>query len=76
MAREDRKPSSERLREYRDSARESLEQQLFSPAPIYDDLERVKLADSLARFVELRGTTTTGRGVCWPARTRAIARRN
>ena len=55
MATEDQKPSEDRLREFRDSARESLEQQLFSPAPIYDDLERVLLADSLARWVELRG---------------------
>jgi len=55
MAEEDLKPSAERLREYRDSNRESLEQQLFSPAPIYDDLERLKLADSMALFVERRG---------------------
>ena len=55
MAAEDQKPSVDRLREYRDSARESLEQQLFSPAPIYDDLETVQLADQLARFVERRG---------------------
>ncbi len=52
---EDQKPSPERLREYRDSARESLEQQLFSPAPIYDDLERANLADAIARIVEKRG---------------------
>lgn len=55
MATEDQKPSGERLREFRDSARESLEQRLFSPAPIYDDLEIVKLADSLSRFIEDRG---------------------
>lgn len=55
MAAEDQKPSSDRLREFRDSARESLEQQLYSPAPIYDDLEMTKLADSISRFVELRG---------------------
>jgi hypothetical protein len=55
MATEDQKPSPERLREYRDSNRESLLQQLFSPAPIYDDLEKAKLGDSLARFAELRG---------------------
>ena len=55
MAAEDEKPSDERLREYRDSARESLEQQLYSPAPIYEDLEQVKLADALALFVEQRG---------------------
>jgi Peptidase S46 len=55
LVNEDQKPSSERLREYRDSARESLEQQLFSPAPIYDDLERANLADAIARMVEKRG---------------------
>jgi len=41
------KPSGERLREYRDSNRESLELALFSDEPVYDALERVKLADSL-----------------------------
>ncbi|HUT88386.1 MAG TPA: S46 family peptidase [Thermoguttaceae bacterium] len=55
MAAEDRKPNSERLREYRESARASLEQQLFSPAPIHPDLEQAKLADSLSLFVERRG---------------------
>ena len=55
MAAEDQKPSADRLREYRDSARESLQQQLFSPAPMYDDLETTKLADQLAQFVERRG---------------------
>ena len=55
MAEEDKKPSADRLREYRDSARESFEQQLFSPAPIYDDFEQVKLADAIAAFVEKRG---------------------
>jgi hypothetical protein len=33
------KPSSERLREYSESALPRLEQELFSPAPIYADLE-------------------------------------
>jgi hypothetical protein len=55
MASEDQKPSPQRLREYRDSARDSLMQQLLSPAPIYEDLEQVKLADSISFFVELRG---------------------
>jgi hypothetical protein len=32
-----------------------LEQDLFSPAPLYDDLERVQLADELSRFMETRG---------------------
>jgi hypothetical protein len=55
MAAEDQKPSAERLREYRDSARESLLQQLFSPAPVYKDLEQTKLADLIAFLIELRG---------------------
>jgi hypothetical protein len=55
LAAEDEKPSGERLREYRDSARESLLQDLFSPAPIYPDKTKAELADSLALFVERRG---------------------
>jgi hypothetical protein len=55
MAEEDKKPSAQRLREFRDSARESLEQQLFSPAPIYKDLEQTILADLLGFMVEQRG---------------------
>jgi len=41
------KPNGERLREFRDSARESLELKLFSEEPMYDDFEQVQLADSL-----------------------------
>ncbi len=55
MTTEDQKPSDERLREFSDSNRESFEQELYSPAPLYDDLERLQLADELARFVEKRG---------------------
>ncbi len=55
MASEDKKPNGERLREFRDSNRESLLQELYSEAPIYDDLERVQIADELARMVEDRG---------------------
>ena len=47
LAEETAKPNAERLREYREANLESLEQELFSEAPIYDDLETVKLADSL-----------------------------
>ncbi len=54
-AAEDQKPNTERLREFTESGRESLKQDLLSEAPIYEDLERAKLADELARFVELRG---------------------
>ncbi len=55
LAAEDEKPSGQRLREYRDSARDSLLQDLFSPAPIYPDKAKAELADSLALFVERRG---------------------
>jgi hypothetical protein len=47
MAEESAKPNAQRLPEYTDANRESLEQQLFSPAPIYDDFEKAKLTDSL-----------------------------
>lgn len=55
MTSEDKKPSAERLREFRDSARQSLEQELFSDVPVYDDLERVQLADELSRLIDDRG---------------------
>ncbi len=45
---ESAKPNAERLPEFTDARRASLELGLFSPAPIYDDFERIKLADSLA----------------------------
>src|SRR5207253_4065408 len=44
------KPNEKRLREYRDSNLPSLEQDLFSTAPIYKSLETVTLADSLAQL--------------------------
>ena len=47
---ERQKPNSERIREYRESALPSVEQQLFSPAPIYDDLEKLTLTVSLGRL--------------------------
>jgi hypothetical protein len=47
MAEENTKPTAQRLPEYTDANRESLEQELYSPAPIYDDFETMKLADSL-----------------------------
>lgn len=55
MASEDTKPSAQRLREFRDSARQSLEQELFSEVPVYEDLERTLLADELSRLAEDRG---------------------
>ncbi|PYT08180.1 MAG: serine protease [Acidobacteria bacterium] len=45
---ESAKPNAERLPDYTDARRASLELNLYSPAPIYDDFEKIKLADSLA----------------------------
>jgi hypothetical protein len=50
------KPNGERLRELRDSALPSLEQQLFSTAPIYKKLETVNLALSLTQMQETLGS--------------------
>lgn len=55
MAEEDQKPSEQRLPEFADAGRDSLLQQLYSPAPIYNDLEQVLLADSISRTLEARG---------------------
>ncbi len=43
------KPNGERLREYRDSALPSLEQRLFSTAPVYKNLEIALLTESLTQ---------------------------
>jgi hypothetical protein len=55
MVAETSKPNADRLREYRQSNLESLEQELYSEAPIYEDLEIVKLADSLGMLMEMAG---------------------
>lgn len=44
------KPNGERLREYSDSGKTSLELALFSEKPIYPDLEILTLTDSLTFF--------------------------
>jgi Peptidase S46 len=49
------KPTSQRLREYRDSNLESLKLQLFSPAPHEANLERMKLQTSLTFLAETLG---------------------
>ena len=41
------KPNGERFPEFRDSNRESLELDLFSTEPVYEDMEQVMLTDSL-----------------------------
>ena len=55
MAAEDAKPNAQRLREFGEAGRASLEQQLYSEAPIFADLETVKLADSLGMMMEQLG---------------------
>jgi hypothetical protein len=55
LAQESPKPNAERLREFSEANLESLKLQLFSEAPIYDDLETVKLADSLGLMMEVMG---------------------
>jgi hypothetical protein len=49
-AEERAKPNGERLPEFRDSALDSLELELFSTEPIYEDYEIVRLSDSLTDF--------------------------
>jgi hypothetical protein len=51
MSAEDAKPNAQRLPEFADSSRPSLEQRLYSTAPIYDNLETLNLADSLSALV-------------------------
>jgi hypothetical protein len=55
LADENAKPNAERLPEYTDARRASLELGLYSPAPIHEDFEKLKLADSLGFMVELLG---------------------
>src|SRR5580704_3534813 len=55
LAEETSKPNGERLREYSEAGLDSLKLQLFSDAPIYDDLETVQLADSLGFMAEVMG---------------------
>jgi peptidase S46-like protein len=45
------KPNGERLPEFQETNRTTLELQLFSEAPIYDDLEKLTLADSLTYLI-------------------------
>jgi len=54
-AEEKPKPNPERMREFRDSALPSLEQQLFSTEPIYKTLDTVLLTDSLSEMQDALG---------------------
>ena len=55
LAAENEKPNAQRLPEYTDARRASLELALYSPAPIHDDFEKLKLGDSLGFMAELLG---------------------
>lgn len=52
---EQQKPNPQRLREYSEARLPSLEQQLFSTAPVYRSLEVVTLAESLEQMREKLG---------------------
>jgi hypothetical protein len=49
------KPNGERFPEFRDSNRESLELDLFSTGPVYDDVEQLTLTDSLTDLASAFG---------------------
>jgi len=50
------KPNDQRLKEYGDSRLPAIKQSLFSKAPIYDDLEVLKLTFSLTKMRQDLGT--------------------
>ncbi len=54
-AEEKSKPAGERFREFGEARLPSLEQQLFSDEPHYDDFELLKLADSLSLMASTLG---------------------
>jgi hypothetical protein len=54
-AEERQKPIGKRFREFNDSALPQMEQKLFSPAPIYDELELLTLTHSLTKLREELG---------------------
>ncbi len=49
------KPNGQRLPEFADQRKDTLELGLFSEKPIYEDLETLTLGDSLTEFVEVLG---------------------
>ena len=63
------KPNGERIPVFRDSARDSLELELFSTEPVYEDYEILRLTDSLTDFAEhfgaerSPGETSVGRKI-------------
>ena len=59
MAEESKKPETERLPEFTDARRASLERTVFSPAPIHSEMEKAKLAASLTLTVQELGAGET-----------------
>ncbi|MBA2501698.1 MAG: S46 family peptidase [Pyrinomonadaceae bacterium] len=57
LADESAKPNAERLPEYADARRASLELSLFSTAPIYEEYEQAKLINSLRFMAEELGAS-------------------
>ena len=55
MKAEDAKPSADRLPEFADANRATLESRLYSPAPIYPQLEIERMASMLSGLAEERG---------------------
>jgi peptidase S46-like protein len=49
------KPNGDRIPMFRDSGHESLELDIFSPEPVHDDYEILRLSDSLTDFAEKFG---------------------
>ena len=54
-AEQKQKPSNQRIRGFQDSALPTLEQRLFSTAPVYKSLEQALLAQSLAEMQDVLG---------------------
>lgn len=54
---ENSKPDGDRLREYRDSNRKSLELSLYSPAPVHAEFEKIRLGTTLTWLAETLGVT-------------------
>jgi nicotinamide mononucleotide adenylyltransferase len=51
------KPNGQRMADFRDSAKQSLELALFSTEPVYDDYEVLRLTDSMTDFAERFGAS-------------------
>jgi hypothetical protein len=55
LAEESEKPNAERLPGFRESDMETLELMLYSPAPVYPELEKATLTDSLTQLAGALG---------------------